>query len=412
MNKGTLIAGGVVLALFATSSSKAAEVDIVHWMTSASESAAISVFADMWEAAGNTWVETPVAGGAEAIAVGVNRISGGNPPTAMTFNTGRQFEDLIAQGLLNDIEAVAEQGKWREFLPGVLVDASTADGKFYAVPFNVHGENWIYYNKKLFDEIGAPPPDTWEHFFEAADKLKAAGKIPLAHGGDPWQERITFHTVLSGLGGKDLFLKVYQDHDVDAIQSDAFREVAETYGKLRDYVDEGKTGRSWNDAANLVITGNAGMVIMGDWVKGEFTAAGKVAEVDYGCFVGPGEPYFQIGGDVLVFPKTDDPAAIDAQNKLAELVISPEVQVGFNNKKGSLPVRADIDLSQLDACAQKGIKVLYDPERQLPGHNFIFSPNLGGAVQDTISAYWNDPSMDAKAFIEALATTISTTPDE
>ena len=113
MNKGTLIAGGVVLALFATSSSKAAEVDIVHWMTSASESAAISVFADMWEAAGNTWVETPVAGGAEAIAVGVNRISGGNPPTAMTFNTGRQFEDLIAQGLLNDIEAVGELGLWR-----------------------------------------------------------------------------------------------------------------------------------------------------------------------------------------------------------------------------------------------------------------------------------------------------------
>ena len=119
-----------------------------------------------------------------------------------------------------------------------------------------------------------------------------------------------------------------------------------------------------------------------------------------------------IGGDVLVFPKNDDPEVIEAQKELAALVISPEAQVGFNDKKGSLPVRSDIDMSKLDACARKGIETLYDPERQLPGYNFVFSPNLGGAVQDTISAYWNDPGMDADGFIEAIATTISTTPDE
>jgi glucose/mannose transport system substrate-binding protein len=386
----------------------AADLDIVHWMTSASESAAIGEIAKIWEAQGNTWTETAVAGGSEAIAVGVNRIAGGDAPTAMTFNTGRQFEDLVKQGLLADIEGVAAADGWRDFIPQVLVDASTADGKFYAAPINVHGENWLYYNKGLFAEVGAPTPDTWEAFFEAADKLKAAGKIALAHGGEAWQERVTFNTVLSGIGGKDLFLKVYRDHDVEAINSPLFREVAETFIKMRDYTDEGLAGRSWNDAANLVISGSAGMFIMGDWAKGEFTAAGKVADVDYGCIVGPGEAFFQIGGDVLVFPKINDAEKSAVQQQVAALVVSPEAQAAFNDKKGSLPVRADVDTSKLDACAQKGLGILYDVERQVPGYNFVMSSNLGGAVQDVISQFWNDRSMTVDAFISSIATTVTT----
>ena len=127
--------------------------------------------------------------------------------------------------------SVAAAGKWRDFLPQTLVDATNRDGKFYAVPINVHGENWLFYNKALFKELGAPDPDTWEHFFEAADKLKAAGKVALALGGQPWQERLMFNNVLTSIGGGEIMVKAYGEQDIDTIRSDAFRQAADTFAQ-------------------------------------------------------------------------------------------------------------------------------------------------------------------------------------
>jgi glucose/mannose transport system substrate-binding protein len=397
------ILGAVALGAFAGPAA-AQRAEVIHWWTSGGESASIQVFADMYEQAGGEWVDTAIAIGENARAAGTNRIVGGDPPTAMQFNTGKQFDDLVAQGLLFDLEAVATAGKWRDFLPQTLVDATNREGKFYAVPINVHGENWLFYNKPLFEELGAPAPDSWENFFAAADKLKAAGKVPLALGGQPWQERLTFNNVLTSIGGGEIMVKAYGEQDIEAIRSDTFRQAADTFAKLRDYVDEGSPGRNWNDATSMVLTGQAGMQFMGDWAKGEFVAAGKTADVDYGCIPGgPGESVFQIGGDVFVFPKQPDADGLtEAQVKLAELMISPEGQVAFNNKKGSVPVRADVDTSKMDACAQKGLQVMADASRQVPGWNFLMHPDLAGAIQDVVSEFWNTPSMTTDEFIDKV----------
>ena len=42
-------------------------------------------------------------------------------------------------------------------------------------------------------------------------------------------------------------------------------------------------------------------------------------------------------------------------------MLAPDTQVLFNMKKGSIPVRTDVDTSQLDACAKKGLGLLADP---------------------------------------------------
>ena len=60
-----------------------------------------------------------------------------------------------------------------------------------------------------------------------------------------------------------------------------------------------------------------------------------------------------IGGDVFVFPATKDKAQLAAQDKLAEVLLDPETQIAFNKKKGSIPVRLDVDVSSMDVCAQK-----------------------------------------------------------
>ena len=190
------------------------KAEVLHWWTSGGESAAVKVFADRFTAAGGTWVDTAIAGGENARTAGINRIVGGNPPTAMQFNTGKQFDELVANDLLGDLDEVAADGKWREVLPPAIVEAATRDGKFYAVPVNIHGINWLWYNKQVLADAGIAEPKTWPEVLAAAQKLKEKGLIGLAQGGQPWQERTLFNSVLVGHGGTELFYQIYRDNDV------------------------------------------------------------------------------------------------------------------------------------------------------------------------------------------------------
>lgn len=139
---------------------------------------------------------------------------------------------------------------------------------------------------------------------------------------------------------------------------------------------------------------------MGDWAKGEFVAAGKVADKDYGCILGPGQQSFMVSGDVFVFPKLKDQAATDAQALLATVVMSKDGQVAFNGKKGSLPVRLDIATDLLDACAQKGVAVLKQPGAENATPDFLAPQDMVQSVFDVVAQYWTTPAMTADQFAE------------
>jgi len=179
--------------------------------------------------------------------------------------------------------------------------------------------------------------------------------------------------------------------------------VAETYGRLRGYVDPGAPGRNWNDATNLVIQGKAGMQIMGDWAKGEFAAAGQTAGKEFDCTILSREGGYVMGGDVFAFPKSKDPEQQKAQLLLAKTMLDPETQIRFAQKKGAIPVRLDLDVSSLDACAQKAMKLLADKTHQVPAQELLSPPAMTGAIEDVISQYWNTPAMTTDAFVAKVA---------
>ena len=384
----------------------APKVEVIHWWTSGGESAAVKVFADAFTKSGGVWVDSAIALGETARAAGINRIVGGNPPGMMMFNTGKQLDELVKSGYLADLDKEAAAGKWKDVLPKAIVDASVRDGHFYALPVNIHGQNWLWYNTKLFADAGVTEPKTWSDVVAAGAKLKAKGVVALAHGGQSWQDHILFDAVLAGEGGSDLFLKVYSKDALAAIADPKFKHVAEVYAQLRDLMDPGMPGRNWNDATSMIITGKGAMQVMGDWAKGEFIAAGQTVGKEYGCAViGAGGGYV-IGGDVFVFPKLKDAAGTAAQSKLANVMFSPEVQIAFNMKKGSVPVRTDADGSSMDACAQKGIAALKDPAKQLPSTNYTISPDLNGALNDVITQFLNTPAMKVDDFIAKFAAAV------
>ena len=404
----TLLAGVAMAAVAWPALAETKKAEVLHWWTSAGEAAAIKQFADAFNAAGGEWVDSGVGGTDMAKSMLTNRLMGGNPPHVGQFNTSREFEELIDAGVLNNIDAEAAAGNWGELFPPIIDNLVKRNGHYYALPVNIHGSNWLWYNIDLLEQAGVEPPKDWDSFFAAAEKLQEAGVVPLALGGQAWQERLTFNAVLLTIGGQELYLRLFQERDLTALQSDEMKQVVATYTRLRDLVratDGGSPGRSWNDATNMVITGQAAMQIMGDWAKGEFIAADKEIGKDYGCVpaVLPGSTYM-ISGDVFVFPKTGDEADREAQSLMATTMLDPEVQVAFNNVKGSVPVRPDVDASKMDACGQQAIKLTGDAKVHVGSTSMYISPDLAGALQDIYTEYWNSQGMgegDVLALMES-----------
>ncbi len=124
-------------------------------------------------------------------------------------------------------------------------------------------------------------------------------------------------------------------------------------------MSKGTNVQDWNQATNMVITGKAGGQIMGDWAQGEFQLAGQKAGTDYTCLPGLGvNEVIATGGDAFYFPVLKDEEKSKAQEVLASTLLNPATQVAFNLKKGSLPVRGDVDLAAANDCMKKGLDIL------------------------------------------------------
>lgn len=403
MNKLKLLIG--TTAICAAGSAYATELEVMHWWTSGGEAAAVAEFAKAFDATGNTWVDAAIAGGENARAVIVSRITGGDPMGAFQFNHGRQAEELIEAGLLRDITDIAEAEGWTDLVnPKSLLDACTVDGRIYCAPVNIHSWQWLWVSHKAFQDAGLPVPNNWAEFAASAGALEAAGKIPLAMGQQGWQQSGAFNVMMASLLPSEIFTGVYGDKNTDIAGGAEVASVFEAAAAAREMAAK-STVQNWNDATNLVITGQAGGQIMGDWAQGEFAVAGSVAGQDYSCLAGLGtNPRLSTGGDAFYFPVLDNAEESAAQAELAALLLKPEVQVNFNLKKGSLPVRGDIDLSAANDCMQKGLALLAEGAL-LPDATMLINPDTVNQINTLFTEFFADTSIsaaDAQARFVAL----------
>ncbi|WP_299655782.1 ABC transporter substrate-binding protein [uncultured Tateyamaria sp.] len=376
-------------ALGVATAAHAGELEVTHWWTSGGEAAAVAEFAKAFDATGNKWVDGAIAGsGGTARPIIISRILGGDPMGATQLNHGRQAEELIEAGLMTDLTDLAEEQGWKEIVnPPSLLDACTFEGRIYCVPVNIHSWQWIWLSHDAFAKIDTAVPSNWNEFAAAAPKLEEAGIVPLAMGQQGWQQNGAFGVMTIAIAGLDAWRKVVVDKDADTARGPEYAAVFEAAVDARNFAADSNV-QDWNLATNMVITGNAGGQIMGDWAQGEFQVAGQVAGEDYTCLPGLGvNEILDTGGDAFYFPVIDDEETKAAQMALASTLISPEVQVAFNLKKGSLPVRGDIDLSAANDCMQKGLDIL-KAGGVMPSGDMNLSADTQTQIEDLMAEFW------------------------
>ena len=387
------------------------EAEVLHYWTSGGEAKSVAVLQEEFAAGGGTWTDMPVAGGGGDAAGSAlrARVLAGNAPTAAQIK-GPAIQEWYEEGVLADISAVADANNWSEILPEAIAGHMKCEGTWCAAPVNVHRVDWIWANAEVLSSNGIEMPSTWEEFNAAAEKLQAAGIIPLAHGGQAWQDATVFEAVALGILGADGFRKAFVALDMDTIKSDDMKAVFDQMRTMRGFVDDNFAGRDWNLATAMVMNGEAAFQIMGDWAKGEFVAAGKAPGTDFLCASTPGEGFLYNVDSFAMF-------AVDGDNKqagqalLAELIVGASFQEVFNLNKGSIPVRTDVALDNFDECAvlsSDDMAASNEGGSLLPSyaHGMALRGAQAGAITDTVTAHFNSDMSSADA-VQMLADAIA-----
>ncbi|MDP3960615.1 MAG: ABC transporter substrate-binding protein [Pseudorhodobacter sp.] len=403
----------VAALAFSTSLAGATDVEVLHWWTSGGEAAALNVLKDDLAAKGIGWVDMPVAGGGGEAAMTVlrARVTAGDPPTAVQM-LGFDIQDWAAEGALGNLDAVAAAEGWDAVVPAALARFSKFDGHWIAAPVNVHSTNWVWISKAALDAAGGKAPESWDDLVAMLDAMKANGITPLAHGGQPWQDATIFDAVVLGLGN-DFYKAAFVDLDPAALGGDTMAQAFDRLMKLRTYVDDNFSGRDWNLASAMVINGEAGMQMMGDWAKGEFLKAGKVPGSDFVCIRFPGtQGSVTFNSDQFAMFNVASDDAKAAQAAMASAIESPVFQSAFNVVKGSVPARTDVPDTAFDDCGKKGIADLADANTNgtlfgSMAHGHAAPASVKNALYDVVTAAFNGEYATgadaAKALAEAVA---------
>jgi glucose/mannose transport system substrate-binding protein len=410
MNKLVSVAALMATTMLGTAAVSAADVEVIHWWTSGGEQAAVSVFAREFDAlGGDKWVDTAIAGGEQARSATLQRILGGDPPGAAQFNPGRQYEELIEGGLLLDLTDLAASENWEGFMrPASTMAACKVDGHVWCVPVNIHSWNWGWASIPAFEKAGVELPTSFPDFLEKAPKLQEAGIIPFAIGGESWQISGAFGVVQTSMLGLEKRAQILRDKDLELAEAE-MPAVFTAWREFKKFSDAGSANRNWNDTTNLVVTDQAGLQIMGDWARGEFGVAGEKPGVDYACLALPIEsPTVTTSGDIFLFPKQADPEVERAQLKMASMMVNPQVQALFNNAKGSMPVRDDVDMSLADDCMKKGLEIIKNPDAIAEDAGRWLNQDTNGQMNDLAAQFWADDTMTVEAavaqYVDILAT--------
>ncbi len=409
----TALAAAAACTLFAGAAFAEPKTNLLHQWATGSDAQAIAKLGEMFTAKGGKWEQTSIAGHtANTLAKLRADVIAGNAPPAVQLK-GPEIAEWNETGMTADLDDLAASEGWEKVVAPELIPVMKPTGKWVAAPMNIHRINWLWASPKVMQAAGvAEMPKTWAEFNAACDKIIATGKICISHSTADWTDSTVFEVVLYGQD-IDLYRKAFVEGDVESMRSPgmvkAFTQMRLMTSK---YMDPGMVGRDWDSMSALVGKGDAAFHIMGDWTIGLLTAAGFKEGTDYTCAQAPtdwGKPGFILNSDSVVFFKQKDPDYIEGQKLLASLILSTDFQTVFNQAKGSIPARLDVDLSKgFNPCQQLSQKDLQASIKdgtlvRSMAHNMTIPQKMRGAIMDSITEFVATPDMSPEDGANAMA---------
>jgi len=219
------------------------------------------------------------------------QLGAGNAPDIHVVYPGNGNAMAMVQvaeaGLLADLS----DQQWTSRIPDGFKPAFQLKGKtyIYSAGSSVIG---AIYNKKVFADAGVQqPPATWSELLDVCEKIKKAGKVPIALGAQtPWvTQLITYALVPSTVYAKDPTFDDQLAAGKTSFAKSGWRDAFDMYLDLqkRGYFNDNPNGTTYEQQTSMVATGQAGMAIQVSAVLPAFRDAATNA-ADLSMFVFPG----------------------------------------------------------------------------------------------------------------------------
>lgn len=265
-------------------------------------------------------------GGAEGDNLVKTRLATGEMTDLFQYNSGSLFQALNPEKNLADLSDV--QGDVTDSFKPVV---TSQDGKVRGVPFGAAMGGGIYYNRKIYAELGLTPPKTWAEFMANNEKIKAAGKVAVAQTDkDTWSSQLfVLADFLNVQAANPTFAADYTANKAKYATTPAamkgFEHLEEVNKAGLLNADYGAA--TFDDGVRMVATGEAAHYPMLTFALGNVKQNFPENLNDVGFFAQPGEDAAKNGLTVWM-PSAIYVAATsknaDAAKGFAKFVASPE----------------------------------------------------------------------------------------
>ncbi|MFE5837121.1 extracellular solute-binding protein [Arthrobacter sp. NPDC056493] len=326
-------------------------------------------------------------------------VGAGEGPTFIYGWGGGVLKSYVDAGQVEDLSAFVKEnpGVKDRYLPSVLKNGEI-NGKTYALPNNNVQPVVLYYNKEVFDKVGAQPPKTWDELMALVPKFKDAGVAPFSLGGQSkWPDLMWLEYLVERIGGPEVFANIAADKP-NAWSDPA---VTEALTKIQQLVDAGGFVNGFSSIAAdsnadqaLLYTGKAAMVLQGGWIyqgmkkdAGSFVTGGKLGFTTFPTVEGgKGDPANVVGNPSNFW--SISAKATDEQKKAALEYVKDGMFTGADTDaliaSGAVPVINGIE-SKLEASPDKDfLTFIYGLAKDAPSFTLSWDQALSPAQGDAM----------------------------
>jgi raffinose/stachyose/melibiose transport system substrate-binding protein len=235
-------------------------------------------------------------------------LGAGQGPTIIWGSGGGGLKSWVDSGQVEDLTSwFGSNGDVKDRLFPSSFGPATIDGRIYAMPAETVQPIVLFYNKKLFDQVGAQPPQSWGDIMALVPTFNAAGIAPFSLAGQSrWTNMMWLEFAFDRVGGSEVFQAVF-DGEANAWSNPAaiqgltmVQDLVKANGFINGF--ESIVADQNADQA-LLYTDKAAMMLHGSWTYasmktdgGDFVTGGNLGWMNFPSVEGgTGDPSDTVG---------------------------------------------------------------------------------------------------------------------
>ncbi len=266
-------------------------------------------------------------GGAEGDNLIKTRLATGDMSDVFEYNSGSLFQALNPQQNLVDLTNEPWQGQVQDIFKKVV---TAPDNTVRGAPIGGAMGGGIYYNKKIYSDLGLKVPKTWAEFMANNAKIKAAGKVPVIQSfKDTWTSQLfVLGDFFNVNAAEPDFATKFTANQAKFATSPAAQKGFEHQAEVfkAGYLNDDFGAATYNDGLRKLATGEGAHYPMLTFATGAIKTTYPEHLNDVGFFAMPGDDAAKNGltvwmPDGLYIPSSGE--HVDAAKKFVAFAASP-----------------------------------------------------------------------------------------